>query len=51
MGFTEDLARHIVETNCDGLPSEAVQTAKDILLDGMGVTRAGFRHEPACPVL
>jgi len=46
MGVTEDLARHIVETGYDGLPLEVVQTAKDVILDGMGVMLAGSREEP-----
>ncbi len=50
MGTTADLARHILETSYDGLPREAVQTAKDVILDGTGVMRAGSRQEPAWPV-
>ncbi len=46
MGTTEILARHIVETTYDSLPTEVVQAAKDVILDGVGVMLAGSQEEP-----
>ena len=46
MGTTEVLARHVVETTFEALPPEVVRAAKDVILDGVGVTLAGSREEP-----
>ena len=41
MGTTEILARHVVETTYESLetlPADVVRAAKDVILDGVGVT-------------
>lgn len=47
MGTTEILARHVVETTYDALPSEVVRAAKDVILDGVGVMLAPAQVDEA----
>ncbi|MFW6125733.1 MAG: MmgE/PrpD family protein [Chloroflexota bacterium] len=41
MGVTDELARFIVESSFDGMPTQATETAKRAILDCFGVTLAG----------
>jgi len=50
MGTTEQIARFIVDTNYDNIPAEAVRTAKDAIMDGLGVTLAGST-EPGSEIM
>ena len=45
MSTTEILAGHIVASSFDSRPSEAVEAAKVVILDGLAVTLAGSREE------
>lgn len=50
MGPTERLARFVVETRIENIPVRAVETAKLVILDALGVTLAGSR-QPAARIL
>ena len=45
MPVTEELAGHISAAEFDAMPSEAVEAAKVVILDGLAVTLAGSREE------
>lgn len=51
MSATEKLVSFVNDTNYDHLPKEAIRRAKHCLLDGLGVTLAGYRHPAAKIVL
>ena len=41
MGTTEKLAQFVVNSNFDNMPLEAIDLAKDAIMDGLGVTLGG----------
>ena len=41
MGTTEKLAQFVVHSNFDNMPPEAIDLAKDAIMDGLGVTLGG----------
>jgi 2-methylcitrate dehydratase PrpD len=45
VGATEQLAWTIASTTYQSLPTDVVRTAKDVILDGVGVMLAGPRFE------
>ena len=47
MSITEQLARHIAATSYESIPSEAVEAAKIVILDGLAVTIAGSSETAA----
>ena len=47
MSTTEALARLIVQTDYDSMPSQVIQEAKAVFLDGVGVMLAGSREQTA----
>ena len=47
MAATETLAKLIAETPYESIPREAVEAAKAVVLDGIGVMLAGSLEEPA----
>ena len=47
MSTTEALAQLIVQADYDSMPTQVVQAAKDVLLDGLGVMLAGSSEETA----
>ncbi len=47
MSTTEELARYISATSFDAMPTEAVEAAKVVILDGLAVTLAGSRETAA----
>ena len=47
MSVTEELAGHISATDFDAMPSEAVEAAKVVILDGLAVTLAGSKEGAA----
>ncbi|HXG52550.1 MAG TPA: MmgE/PrpD family protein [candidate division Zixibacteria bacterium] len=50
MGPTQTLARFVAETRIEAIPGQAVETAKLVILDALGVTLAGSR-QPAGRIL
>lgn len=51
MSATQKLVSFVLNTKYDDLPKEAIQRVKHCLLDGLGVTLAGYRHPAAKIVL
>ena len=47
MSVTEKLANNIASAKFDAMPSEAVEAAKVVILDGLAVTLAGSQEAPA----
>ncbi len=47
MSTTETLAKLIAEMKNDSMPTEVLEAAKAVILDGIGVMLAGSREEPA----
>ncbi|MBI2872591.1 MAG: MmgE/PrpD family protein [Chloroflexi bacterium] len=51
MGVTGTLASLIVGTSYEAIPPKVVGVAKDVILDGVGVTLAGSREPLASPII
>ncbi len=47
MSITEQLARHIASSDFAAMPTEAVEAAKVVILDGLAVTLAGSQEDAA----
>ncbi len=47
MSVTEELAGHISTATFDAMPTEAIEAAKVVILDGLAVTLAGSREQAA----
>jgi 2-methylcitrate dehydratase PrpD len=47
MGPTATLAQFVVETRIEDIPSRAIETAKLVILDALGVTLAGSQQQAA----
>ena len=47
MSITEQLAHHIASADFEAMPTDAVEAAKVVILDGLAVTLAGSLEEAA----